>query len=175
MNHKNESCKKIAMEAYQPYIKSSDTMELERLRTQANKPMGVAYIVGRLERAIRNRLYQALKPLDLTLGQYTALSVFYISGALSSTQLAERTMVSPQAANALIKKMEEKGLIARIPNPKHGRTININLTKEGKRLLTNCDKKVAKLEREMLKELSDKQIATLHHRLLNAVNVLKEN
>jgi DNA-binding MarR family transcriptional regulator len=159
-------------------IMEQDTMEQEIIeqqkpRTQSAKPIGVAYIVGRLERALRQRLYQTLKPLDLTLGQYTALSVFNISGSLSSSELAERTMVSPQAANALVKRMENKGLIVRLPNHKHGRMIKIRLTKEGKQLLTRCDKKVAKLENEMLKELNNQQIATLHGQLFSAVDVLR--
>jgi DNA-binding MarR family transcriptional regulator len=69
--------------------------------------------------------------------------------------------------------MEKKGLIVRLPNHKQGRMIKIKLTKEGKQLLIRCDKKVARLEREMLKELSNQQIATLHGQLFSAVDVLR--
>jgi DNA-binding MarR family transcriptional regulator len=148
-------------------------MEQERLLIQLSRPMGVAYMVGRLERALRQRLYQALKPLDVTLVQYTALYVFNISGTLSSSELAERTMVSPQAANTLVKRMENKGLIVRLPNHKQGRLIKIRLTKDGKQILNHCDKKVAMLEREMLKELNNQQITTLHGQLFSAVDVLR--
>jgi DNA-binding MarR family transcriptional regulator len=112
--------------------------------------------------------------MGLTLGQYTALSVFCSSGRLSNAKLAERTMVSPQAANELIKSMEKNGWIVRKPDPNHGRIINISLTREGKQLLTRCNKVIAKLEREMLKGLSDRQIATLHGQLRNAVGMLRD-
>jgi DNA-binding MarR family transcriptional regulator len=162
------------MKAHQSLNKSSDVLELDKLRIQANRPMGVAYMVGRLERAFRRQLRRILEPMGLTLGQYTALSVFHSSGRLSNAQLAERTMVSPQAANELIKSMERNGWIVRKPDPNHGRIINISLTREGKQLLTRCDKVIAKLERDVLKGLSSKQITTLHGQLRDAVGVLRE-
>jgi DNA-binding MarR family transcriptional regulator len=116
---------------------------LEKLQNHANRPLGVAYMVGRLERALRRQFRQVLEPMGLTLGQYTALSVFCSSGRLSNAKLAERTMVSPQAANELIKGMEKSGWIVRKPDPNHGRIINISLTREGKQLLTRCNKVIA--------------------------------
>ncbi len=136
--------------------------------------MGVAYMVGRLDRALRHQFRRVLEPLGLTLGQYTALSVFCSSGRLSNAKLAERTMVSPQAANELIKGMEKSGWIVRKPDPNHGRIIQISLTKEGKQLLTRCNKVIAKMEREMLKGLSKKEITTLHGQLRGAVGILRE-
>ncbi|MGD8908633.1 MAG: MarR family transcriptional regulator [Chromatiales bacterium] len=147
---------------------------MDKLQNHANKPLGVAYMVGRLDRALRRQLRQVLEPQGLTLGQYTALSVFYVSGRLSNAKLAERTMVSPQAANELIKGMEKNGWIVRKPDPNHGRIINISLTREGKLLLNRCNKVIAKLERGMLKGLSDKQIVTLHSQLRNAVALLRD-
>ncbi|MEW8293328.1 MAG: MarR family transcriptional regulator [Candidatus Thiodiazotropha sp.] len=139
-----------------------------------DKPTGVAYMVGRLDRALRRSFRRVLDPLGLTLGQYTALSVFSSSGKLSNAKLAERTMVSPQAANELIKGMEKKGWIVRKPDPNHGRIIHISLTSEGKRLLSRCDRVIAPIERQMLHDLSDKEIKTLHGKLRNAVGVLRE-
>jgi DNA-binding MarR family transcriptional regulator len=153
---------------------SPDTEELENLQNQADKPLGVAYMVGRLERALRRYIRQILAPMGLTIGQYTALSVFCSSGRLSNAKLAERTMVSPQAANELIKGMEKNGWIVRKPDPNHGRIIQISLTKEGMQLLASCNKLIAKMERQMLHGLDDKAIKTLHGQLRNAVGVMRE-
>jgi DNA-binding MarR family transcriptional regulator len=158
----------------QPTTTESDVAELEKLQIQENRPLGVAYMVGRLDRALRHQFRRELEPLGLTLGQYTALSVFCSSGRLSNAKLAERTMVSPQAANELIKGMEKSGWIVRKPDPNHGRIIQISLTKEGKQLLTHCNRVIAKMEKEMLKGLSKKEIATLHGQLRGAVGMLRE-
>ncbi len=162
------------MKICQPTNIQSDAADLEMLQDQENRPLGVAYMVGRLERALRQQFRKALEPMGLTLGQYTALSVFCSSGRLSNAKLAERTMVSPQAANELIKGMEASGWIVRQPDPNHGRIIQISLTKEGKRLLLRCNKVIAKIEREMLKGLGIKEIVTLHSQLREAVGVLRE-
>jgi DNA-binding MarR family transcriptional regulator len=83
-------------------------------------------------------------------------------------------MVSPQAANELIKSLEKNGWIRRKPDPNHGRIIQISLTREGKRLLTRCNKVIAMVERQMLQGLSNKEITTLHGQLRNSVGLLKE-
>ncbi|MET0070140.1 MAG: MarR family transcriptional regulator [Candidatus Thiodiazotropha sp.] len=153
---------------------SADSLGDEDLQYQLDKPTGVAYMVGRLDRALRRSFRRVLDPLGLTLGQYTALSVFSSSGKLSNAKLAERTMVSPQAANELIKGMEKKGWIVRKPDPNHGRIIHISLTSEGKRLLSRSDRVIAQIERQMLHDLSEKEIKTLHGKLRNAVGVLRE-
>lgn len=162
------------MKSCQPSTDTSDAADLENLQDQVDRPLGVAYMVGRLDRALRLQFRRVLEPLGLTIGQYTALSVFCSSGRLSNAKLAERTMVSPQAANELIKGMEKNGWIVRNPDPNHGRIIHISLTKEGKQLLNRCNKVIAKLEREMLRGLSEKEIATLHGHLRSAVGVLRE-
>ncbi|MES9971847.1 MAG: MarR family transcriptional regulator [Candidatus Thiodiazotropha sp.] len=153
---------------------SSEAVDLEQLQNQAEKPLGVAYMVGRLERALRRNIRQLLAPMGLTIGQYTALSVFCSSGRLSNAKLAERTMVSPQAANELIKGMEKNGWIVRKPDPNHGRIIQISLTKEGTQLLIRCNKLVAEMERKMLSGLNDREIEILHSNLHSAVGALKE-
>jgi DNA-binding MarR family transcriptional regulator len=158
----------------QPSYQSTDAEELDKLQNQADRPLGVAYMVGRLDRALRRQFRIILEPMGLTLGQYTALSVFCSSGRLSNAKLAERTMVSPQAANELIKGLEKNGWILRKPDPSHGRVIQISLTREGKQLLTRCNKVIAKVEREMLKGLGDKEIVKLHSNLRNAVSMLRE-
>ncbi len=156
------------------FTESSNAAELENLQDQKDRPLGVAYMVGRLDRALNRQIRNVLEPLGLTIGQYTALSVFCSSGKLSNAKLAERTMVSPQAANELIKVMEKNGWIVRKPDPNHGRIINISLTKQGEKILSRCNKVIASLERQMLQGLSDEEIAALHKHLRSAVGVLRE-
>ena len=164
----------MASEKCRPASHPEDEADLENFRNDANKPIGVAYMVGRLDRALRRSLRRVLEPMGLTVGQYTALSVFWSSGRISNAKLAERTMVSPQAANELIKGMEKKGWIVRRPDPNHGRIINISLTADGKKLLARCHKVIAQLERQMLKGLSNREIKTLHGNLRGALGILRE-
>jgi DNA-binding MarR family transcriptional regulator len=138
----------------------------------AAKPTGLAYLVGRLDHVLNQRLRESLAPSGLSVPQYTALSVFRAHGSLSNAQLATRTMISPQSANEMVKQMEAKGWIARTPDPAHGRIIQISLTEAGQAVLGECDAKVAEVERAMFPELDEAGKAQLLGQLRGAVRAL---
>src|SRR4029079_12281031 len=56
----------------------------------------VSYLVGRLDRALRRRMNDALAPSGLSLAQYTVLSVLQARGGLSNAQLANRALINAQ-------------------------------------------------------------------------------
>jgi DNA-binding MarR family transcriptional regulator len=136
------------------------------------KPSGLAYIVGRLDHVLNKRLREGLAPLGVTVPHYTALSVFRVLGTISNAQLAERTMVSPQSANEMVKAMEARGWIERHPDPTHGRIIQISLTEAGLERLSHCDEVMVKMEELMFADLSDHERTLLHAYFKNAVRSL---
>lgn len=137
-----------------------------------NRPSGIAYLVGRLDHVLSKRLRDGLAPLGMTVPHYTALSVFRALGTLSNAQLAERTMVSPQSANEMVKAMEARGWIERQPDPSHGRIIQIGLTGAGLELLQRCDAVVLQVEEQMFPEMPEDERDWLHAQLRNAVRAL---
>jgi DNA-binding MarR family transcriptional regulator len=136
------------------------------------KPLGLAYLVGRLDHVLNQRLRDSLAPAGLTVPQYTALSVFRVQGSLSNAQLAIRTMISPQSANEMVKVMEAKGWIERKPDPSHGRIIQISLTEAGHAILRECDVKVVEVERIMFPDLGEEERAKLQSQLRAAVRAI---
>lgn len=134
--------------------------------------MGLAYLVGRLDHVLSQRLRERLAPHGLTVPQYTALSVFRAHGSLSNAQLATRTMISPQSANEMVKQMEGKGLIERRPDPAHGRIIQIGLTAAGQALLEECDALVAEVENAMFPAMKAGERTQLQAQLRAAVRAL---
>jgi DNA-binding MarR family transcriptional regulator len=136
------------------------------------KPMGLAYLVGRLDHVLNQRLRESLAPAGLTVPQYTALSVFRAHGSLSNAQLATRTMISPQSANEMVKQMEAREWIARRPDPAHGRIIQISLTAAGEAILGDCDARVAEVEHLMFGELAREERTRLQAQLRAAVRAL---
>ena len=137
-----------------------------------SKPLGLAYLVGRLDHVLGKRLRDCCAPAGVTVPQYTALSVFRAQGALSNAQLATRTMVSPQSANEMVKQMEVKGWIERSPDPSHGRIIQIQLTPAGHAILAQCDGKVREVELLMFPDMTVEQRAQIHTALRGAVRAL---
>lgn len=136
------------------------------------RPSGLAYLVGRLDHVLSRRLRDGLAPLGLSVPQYTALSVFRAQGSLSNAQLAERTMVSPQSANEMVKAMEAQGWIERRPDPSHGRIIRISLTAAGHAVMERCDAEVVKVEAAMFPDMTDDARAALQAALRAAVRAL---
>jgi len=140
--------------------------------TDTSKPLGLAYLVGRLDHVLGKRLRDCCAPAGVTVPQYTALSVFRAQGALSNAQLATRTMVSPQSANEMVKQMEAKGWIERSPDPSHGRIIQIQLTRAGHDILGQCDGKVRDVELRMFPDLTPDERTQLYVSLRAAVRAL---
>ncbi|MDB5936955.1 MAG: MarR family transcriptional regulator [Massilia sp.] len=148
------------------------TGNLSAAHSEPVKPLGLAYLVGRLDHVLNKRLRDCLAPFGLSVPQYTALSVFRAQGVLSNAQLAVRTMISPQSANEMVKQMEGKGWIERKPDPTHGRIIQISLTEEGQAILRECDARVREVEAIMFPDLKDDERARLHAQLRSAVRAM---
>lgn len=121
-----------------------------RSNENSPKPAGISYLIGRLHRLLRRRLGEAISHMGLTVQQYTVLSVLGARGQLSNAQLAERSLITPQAANEMVKAMEERGWIDRAADPNHGRVIHLRLTDAGREILDAAHAAVAALEDEML-------------------------
>ena len=138
----------------------------------ASQPMGLAYLVGRLDHVLNKRLRDSLAPIGLTVPQYTALSMFRAQGSLSNAQLAERTMVTPQSANEMVKMMETRGWIERKPDPTHGRIIQISLTGDGNAILRECDAEVRMVELLMFPDMQDEERTRLRAQLRAAVRAI---
>lgn len=136
------------------------------------KPTGVAYLLGRVHRLLRRRLGEIISHLGLTVQQYTLLAVLGARGQLSNAQLAERSFVTPQAANEMVKVMEERGWIDRAADPSHGRVIHLRLTDAGREILDNAHIEVAKLEEEMLSGVPARDRDRLQDQLKACANAL---
>ena len=81
--------------------------------------------------AERARMEEVLRPLGVTLHQYTALSILERREGLSSAQLARRHVVTPQAMHQLIASMERDRLIERRPDAANRRILRAWLTEHG--------------------------------------------
>jgi DNA-binding MarR family transcriptional regulator len=115
----------------------------------------VSYLVGRLDRALRRRMNEALAPGGLSLSQYTVLSVLHARGELSNAQLANRAFITPQAMNEIVQTLEAQKLVTRRQDPSHGRIVQLTLTARGLETLRECDAAVTALEQSMLAPLSE--------------------
>lgn len=110
----------------------------------------LSYMIARVDRIISQLLTERLKPLNITLPQFTALSVLAAKGSLSNAKLAERSFIKPQSTNKILQDLLNQGWIVKESDPSHGRRILIHVTAEGIEKLEACRLVVKEIEEVML-------------------------
>ncbi|QDV05330.1 MarR family protein [Planctomycetes bacterium Poly30] len=110
-------------------------------------------------------LLRRLRSTDLEVGvgpaKLSALSVLVFGGARSLGQLAAEEQVSAPTMSRIVRGLEGRGLVRRIPDPDDGRSIELRATAAGKRLLEKARRaRLAQLE-SLLEALSPTERATL--------------
>lgn len=95
----------------------------------------------------------ALRGLGLTAPQYAALAALAQQSGLSGAALARRCFVTPQTMTGIVANLAAADLVARDPDPEHGRIIRTRLTEQGQVLLARARIGVEQIEEEMLRDL----------------------
>ena len=128
------------------------------------QPM-LMYLVKQVERAIRSRLDDLLRPGGLTALQFTALTVLERHPDLSSAQLARNSFVTAQSMADMITILEGRGLIERHRDQADRRRLVVALTKGGREILDRYRDEVTALEAQMLAGLTVTKISALRDAL----------
>lgn len=131
-----------------------------------------SYVVGRLDRALRQELDRRLEPFGLTWPQYTALSVLRRAAGLSNAQLARRSYVTPQSMHQVVNALERAGYVQRAPSPAHRRVLQASLTARGLDELRACDRAIDAMERDMLEAVPEARRPLLISDLMSCVRAL---
>lgn len=108
------------------------------------------------------RMRQVQDGTGLTLSERAALSRLDRDGPTTSAALACHEQISPQSMGATLGGLEERGLVARRPDPLDGRRVVLSVTADGKRLLRDKRNARSKLLAEALSsEFTTAEIAHL--------------
>ena len=107
------------------------------------------YMVGRVNQGIRREMRGRLTECELTVAEYTTLSVLAARPELSNAQLARRALVTPQSMIEILAQLEERGLVQRRVDPDHGRILRATLTPKGHQVLAIATPEVAALNEEL--------------------------
>jgi DNA-binding MarR family transcriptional regulator len=94
-------------------------------------------LVARL-RAVIHRLARVLNDTstgeDLTPTQYSVLALVRVRGPLGLTELTELEGINPTMLSRVVKNLDERGLIRRMPDPGDLRAARVAVTPEGERV-----------------------------------------
>jgi DNA-binding MarR family transcriptional regulator len=92
-----------------------------------------------------------------------------VSGADNAAELGRRLAISKQAAAKIIDVLEERGYVAREPDPADGRRKRLQVTPRGFDLMREGEAVFEGLRRQWEQQIGADQLAELEHRLTELV------
>ena len=107
------------------------------------------YMVGRVNQGIRREMRARLDECELSVAEYTTLSVLAARPGLSNAQLSRRALVTPQSMIEILAQLERRELVRRRVDPDHGRILRATLTAKGHEVLAIATPEVAALNEEL--------------------------
>jgi DNA-binding MarR family transcriptional regulator len=117
----------------------------------------VGYVLKRTTTALRSSMDAALRPLDLTVPQYSCLELLGQNPGLSNAELARGVFVTRQAMDGVLRGLRERGLVTRPDTAPRGRALPTQLTESGRGLLHQASVAVRVVEKQMLSPLTVEQ------------------
>lgn len=122
--------------------------------SQVQLDTSIGYALKRAAAALRASMDVALRPLALTVPQYSCLELLGQRPGLSAAELARGAFVTRQSMHAVLHGLEVRGLLTRPATARRGRAMPSELTPAGRELLTAASRAVAEVERTMVAGLS---------------------
>lgn len=106
--------------------------------------MAAATSVMRAQQLVSTAVERALRPHGLSFARYEVLMLlsFTRKGSLPMTKMGERLMVHPTGISKLVDKLEDDGLVRRVPDPADRRRTLATITPAGRRLAARATKAV---------------------------------
>lgn len=119
------------------------------------------------------RLYRPLlQPFDLTYPQYVVLLALWQQDDISLGQLSAATLFDSGTLTPLVKKLEQKGWLQRLSDPKDERVKKVVLTELGKALETQVSCVLPALRCQLA--LEDQQLLTLRDQAQSLLKQLQQ-
>jgi DNA-binding MarR family transcriptional regulator len=98
--------------------------------------MAAVTSVMRVQQLMLQRVDDVLKPLGLTFARYEVLMLlgFSRTGALPPGKVGDRLQVHPASVTNALNRLEEDGFVARVANPRDGRSVLAEMTPAGRKI-----------------------------------------
>jgi DNA-binding MarR family transcriptional regulator len=117
----------------------------------------VGYVLKQAAVALRNAMDEVLRPLHLTVPQYSCLEVLGQRPGLSNAELARSTFVTRQSMNVVLQNLEGRSLVTRPATAPHGRELPTMLTPAGRAQLQPASAAVRGVENKMCTGMTREQ------------------
>jgi DNA-binding MarR family transcriptional regulator len=125
--------------------------------------MQAATSIMRAQQIVLSRVDDALRPWSLTFARYEVLVLLHFSkeGVLPLGKMGDRLMLHQASITNLVDRLEQQGLVKRVPHPTDRRTTLAELTSAGRSTVIDATKAVVAAQIGV-EELNQREVKNLH-------------
>ena len=135
-----------------PVVEEVDTRFLETL---------LGYNARRAALAVLDVFFEGMAPYQLKPVDFSVLSLVRHNPGITSRQLCTTLGILPPNLVGMIKTLEKRELVERMPHPRDGRAMGLHLTSGGEKLMRDAEKTAAQLEAAVAARLTPTELRTL--------------
>lgn len=119
------------------------------------------FVLTKAQHNIHQLFKAELAPYGVTPGQYAVLKCLWDENGQTARKLAERLSLDGSTITGILDRMEQKGLIEKMADPKDRRALQVMLTPAGRKLEEPLSQVIINANRKALFKLDDKQAEAL--------------
>ncbi|SFS72047.1 MarR family winged helix-turn-helix transcriptional regulator [Saccharopolyspora flava] len=122
----------------------------------------LGFLLSRASGVVARSVSAELEPLGLRVRSYSVLALSAEEGAgINQRRLAEIIGLDPSQVVALVDELEQRDLVARIPDPRDRRNKLVQATESGRELVAEAQARVTELEDGYFHRMSPRRLDEL--------------
>jgi DNA-binding MarR family transcriptional regulator len=125
----------------------------------------LGFLVSSVRSAIWSSIEAELQPLDITAAQFVVFNSIALGKGRTIGEFCRLLGYDSGAMTRLLDRIENKGLIRRVPNPEDRRSFLLELTPESRAVFPQAKKRVRAVFKRLLAGIDEKQAAVLRQSL----------
>ena len=131
------------------------------------KEISTGILIKKIHDNLEKKINRSLKDSDLTMSQMEALVILseQASGQMSLKTLEHELHVAQSTAAGIVSRLEQKGFIEAYGQSDDKRIKNVRITENGMKYCESAAKDMDKVEKELLKNLTEDEKNTLNQLL----------
>lgn len=134
----------------------------------------LGYLLKQASSALRAAMEEVLRPLGMSVTQYSCLELLAQRPGSSNSELARGAFVTRQSMNVLLQTLEREGLVTRPAEAPVGKVLPTRLTPRGRRSLAKATAAVRSVEVRMLSGLTGSEQSDAFRYLRSMVRSLRD-
>lgn len=127
-----------------PFDPIERAAEMWSERVGPSTTMAAVTSVMRVQQILQSAVDTALRPHNLTFARYEALVLLTFSsrGSLPMRVMGDRLQLHPTSVTNIVDRLEQDGLVQRLPHPTDRRTTLVEITDDGRKLMEEATEAV---------------------------------